>query len=148
VVAALQQALKYGKSQKPPPPEADLANAHYLLLGYLFNLGEYAEAARVGEAFVRASPRAPRAGLAAVYTAEALDKIIREGAGEAVDDYTKMPQERQHLYEFGRYMAERWPGDKAGTYGQHLITEYVLRRPSTAMTKEAQEAEKRAREKE
>jgi hypothetical protein len=144
VVKALERALTF-KDRRPLPPRTDLASAYYLLTGYHLTLGDLKKAADVGEAFVRKDPRARHASLTALFTAQALTRLIREGAA---DDYEMMPEERQRLYKLGQYMAERWPGEKAGAVGRYLVVDYLLKRPLTAKDPEGKKKERAQREQE
>ncbi|HKB39633.1 MAG TPA: hypothetical protein VKD72_24560, partial [Gemmataceae bacterium] len=144
ITAALERALQRAQGKEKSIPAVDLANARFLLIGFYFSQKKYEDAARVGEEFIRATPRARQASVAALHTAEALGRVIKDGAG---DDVGAMKEERKRLYELGKYMAERWPGDRAGTYGQFLVADYLLKKPLEGKTRQEQEAERQANEK-
>lgn len=145
VVDALTRAVALATQRRAETiPEVDLANAHHLLTGYHLAMKNDREAAKVGEAFARAHPRAKYASTVATFAAQALSKRAREGG----DDWNKTADERERLYQFGAFMDRTWPAEKAGAFGRYLIVDYLLKKPLTAQDRDGQKAERLGREKE
>lgn len=132
IVNTLKSSLERAKSeanQKRPVPDGDLGSAYYLLTGYYLTLEDYAETAKVGEDFIRKFPRQRHANTVAMFTARALSEVIKKGAGE---DFDVMTEERERLFDLGRFMVERWPGDKAGQFGSYLVALHLIKKPLEA----------------
>ena len=127
-------------------PATDLSNAYYMLTGYEETLGNLKEAADVGEEFARKHTRAKQAPQAAMFAADALERYIRKNAGE--ESEWNYAAERERLYKLGKFMVDRWPGDKPGIFGRYLLVSYLIKRPLTGKTDAEQKAERAARNQE
>jgi hypothetical protein len=125
IVKILKYALTKAEGRKIP--EVDLSNTYYLLTGYYLTLGNNAEAAKVGQEFAEKHPKAKQAPTCAMFAANALTDIVRKLEGG--DDGDKLKEERKKLYDLGTYMANRWPGDKAGEFGRYLVVNHLTRDP-------------------
>jgi hypothetical protein len=141
IIDVLKRALDVAKGKNVN--DVDRSNAYYLLTGYSITAKEYAEAAKAGEEFARTYPKAKQANLCAMFAAEALATHIRNGAD---DDFEAMPAERERLFNLGKYMAERWPGDKAGEYGRYLVVTHLVKKPVEGKTEQEKEAARQKRE--
>src|SRR5262249_9029272 len=84
------------------------------------------QAIEVGEKFSREHPRARHASSCALIAARALTDVIKKKGG---DDFEQMVAERERLFKLGKYMAEHWPGDRAGDYGAYLVAFDLIKRP-------------------
>ena len=71
-----------------------------------------------------------------------LARLLRK----AGDDVEKSKPERERLHELGKFMAERWPTEKAGEFGRYLIAMHVIKQPLTAEDNDGKVAELRKRE--
>lgn len=149
IVQILRKALTAAEGEikrNRRPPTADLHDAYYKLAGYEESLGHLKESADVGEEFARKYPKAKQAPLTAIYAAVALQRLIRKDAGE--ESEWNMAAERERLYQLARFMVDRWPGAKPGTFGRYLIVNYLITKPLAGQNDDAKKVEKEARQQE
>jgi hypothetical protein len=144
IVRLLKKAIDQAKAAKfRGIPETDLGTAYYMLTGYEAELDNLETAAKYAEEFAVAHPRAKQAPAAALFAADTREKMIRKVAG---DDFEQLKPEREALYKFARFMVERWPGDKPGSYGRYIIVNYLVKKPLTSKDPAERAREKKARQ--
>ena len=129
IIAALQAALK---KVGVKDSVVDTNNARTLLTFYLLEQDKPKEAIEVGEPFARRDQRSSQAASAAIYALVAYGQLLAKRERDAADikalkDDPDYKDEKARMLSLARFMAQRWPKERAGDLARHEIALHLLR---------------------
>lgn len=130
ILAALKSALKKADAKTPT---LDENNARTLLTFYLLEQDKPKEAIAVGEPFARGDKRSSSpAASAAIYALVAYGQLLGKRERDAADpkalkDDPDYKDEKTRMLSLARFMAQRWPKERAGDLARHEIALHLLR---------------------
>jgi hypothetical protein len=120
IIKVLQRGLGLPEVKKMKS-SIELNNARAMMAYWALNNGLLEEAIRHGEAFAIADPRSSQAEMAAVYALQAYSQLVmKKGKFEGGED-------RLRMFNFARYMEDRWPKSLGGDIARHSVGLQLLR---------------------
>jgi hypothetical protein len=139
IIDVLQAGLK-----KPDAKGSsiELNNARALLTFYLLDEGKAKEAIEVGEPFARKDRSSSQAASAAVYALVAYGQLQAKRERSAADaaalrEDAEYKAEKERMLSLARFMAQRWPKERAGDLARHEVALHLLREEKEEKTVEA-----------
>ncbi|MHB1424253.1 MAG: hypothetical protein ACYC3I_13850 [Gemmataceae bacterium] len=124
-------ALQAGLKKPDAKPSIELNNARVLLTFYLLEQDKPKEAIEVGEPFARKDRSSSQAASAAIYALVGYGQLLakRERAADpgTLKDDAEYKAEKTKMLSLSRFMAERWPKERAGDLARHEIAVHLLR---------------------